>query len=97
MTARDELRRAVAAEFQRLDAHQFGYDHGFCADPDADPETAAFVDAAIRIVLGEAAEAVMVRAEQTQDMKARIGLGVAHYVLTEMADAAAPSSKEPQR
>lgn len=50
-TARDALRRAVAAEFQRLDARDWGYDHGFCADPDADEETAAFVDAAIRIVL----------------------------------------------
>jgi hypothetical protein len=54
MSARDDIRRAVAAEFQRLDAHQFGYDHGFCADPAADPETAAFVDAAIRIVLRQA-------------------------------------------
>ena len=45
-------------------------------------------------VLREAAEAVMVRAEQTPDMTARIGLGVAHYVLTEMADAATPTSKE---
>ena len=50
MSARDALRRAVAAEFQRLDAHDWGYDHGFCADPDSDEETAAFVDAAIRIV-----------------------------------------------
>lgn len=58
MSAREELRRAVAAEFQRLDAHQFGYDHGFCADPDADPETGALVDAAIRIVLNEAADAL---------------------------------------
>ena len=58
MSARDALRCAVAAEFQRLDAHDWGYDHGFCADPDADEETAAFVDAAIRIVLAEAAGAI---------------------------------------
>lgn len=58
MSARDDLRRAVAAEFQRLDAHQFGYDHGFCADPDADPETAAFVDAAISIILAEYAQKI---------------------------------------
>lgn len=57
MTARD-LRAAVAAEFQRLDAHECGYDHGFCADPDSDPETAAFVDAAIRIVLKAAVDAI---------------------------------------
>jgi hypothetical protein len=53
------MRRAVAAAFQHIDAHQFGYDHGFCADPDADPETAAFVDAAIRVVLTIGADEVL--------------------------------------
>lgn len=62
----------------------------------AEAKVAAFETAHRAQVLCEATEAVMVRAEQTQDMKARIGLGVAHYVLTEMADAA-PNSKEQQR
>jgi hypothetical protein len=55
---REVVRRELATEFQRIDAHECGYDHGFCADPDADPETAAFVDAAIRIVMTAAADAV---------------------------------------
>lgn len=48
-----EIRARVAAEFARLDAHQWGYDHGFCADPEADEETASFVDAALAVVQPE--------------------------------------------
>lgn len=98
MTARDELRRAVAAEFQRLDAHQFGYDHGFCADPDADPETAAFVDAAIRIVLNATADAAatggMLAANTTGQ---RVGVSKTVDLLRRMADATTSTSKEQQR
>lgn len=43
----DDLRARIAARFARLDAEQWGYDHGFCADPEQDEETASFVDAAI--------------------------------------------------
>jgi hypothetical protein len=47
------IRRAVAAEFARLDAHQWGYDHGFSDDPDACEETTSFVDAAIAVMQPE--------------------------------------------
>jgi hypothetical protein len=60
---REVVRRELATEFQRIDAHECGYDHGFCADPDADPETAAFVDAAIRIVMGAAADLIDIQDE----------------------------------
>lgn len=44
-----DLRQQLAAEFQRLDAHEWGYDHGFSADVDNDPETASFVDAVLAL------------------------------------------------
>lgn len=46
-----DLREQLAAEFQRLDAQEWGYDHGFSADVVNDPETASFVDAALAIFL----------------------------------------------
>lgn len=42
-----QLRDRIAAAFERLDAHQWGYDHGFCEKYGVDPETDSFVDAAI--------------------------------------------------
>jgi hypothetical protein len=51
--AQHERRKAVAAEFARLDAHDWGYDHGFCDEYGTDPETDAFVDAALAVVQPE--------------------------------------------
>lgn len=51
--AAHERRKAVAAAFARLDAQDWGYDHGFCAEYGTDPETDAFVDAALGLVQPE--------------------------------------------
>ncbi|WP_405019586.1 hypothetical protein OHV05_24620 [Kitasatospora sp. NBC_00070] len=51
--AQHERRKAVAAAFARLDAHDWGYDHGFCDEYGTDPETDAFVDAALAVVQPE--------------------------------------------
>jgi hypothetical protein len=48
-----QLRDRIAAAFERLDAHQWGYDHGFCEKYGVDPETDSFVDAAIAAVQPE--------------------------------------------
>jgi len=48
-----DIRQRIAAAFEREDAQNWGYDHGFCADPFGDPETGAFVDAALAVVQPE--------------------------------------------
>lgn len=54
-------------------------------DADAKRQTLAELVAYRRQVLNEAAAAVMARIEACDDEHARIGLGAAHYVLTDMA------------
>lgn len=98
-TARDALRRAVAAEFQRLDAHDWGYDHGFCADPDSDEETAAFVDAAIRIVLTDFAQKIrddaLLDIDGLDDECCRnYGLALARWMDEQPAAPTTPTPKE---
>lgn len=48
-----DIRQRIAAAFEREDAQHWGYDHGFSSDLDQDPETAAFVDAALAVVQPE--------------------------------------------
>jgi hypothetical protein len=49
------LKNRVAAAFEHMDAHQWGYDHGFCGTYGVDPETDSFVDAALAVVQAELA------------------------------------------
>jgi hypothetical protein len=46
------MRDRIAAEYAREDAQHWGYDHGFCEKYGADPETDAFVDVAVKALLG---------------------------------------------
>jgi hypothetical protein len=61
------LKNQLAAAFEHMDAHQWGYDHGFCGSYGVDPETDSFVDTALAVVQPEldrtAAELDRVRAE----------------------------------
>lgn len=48
-----QLRDRIAAAFERIDAHQWGYDHGFCSVYGIDQETDSFIDAALAVMQPE--------------------------------------------
>jgi hypothetical protein len=43
----------IASAFERIDAHQWGYDHGFSGTYGVDPETDSFMSAALAVVQPE--------------------------------------------
>ncbi|MET7429589.1 hypothetical protein ABZT16_11405 [Streptomyces flaveolus] len=51
-TDQGTLRDRIAEALEREDAHNAGYDHGFCSQYGVDSETDGFVDAVLAVLLG---------------------------------------------